>query len=109
MTSYLLAQLQLKYGHANLARYQTAMATVRAFFESQNVLLVAGTVTRVGPLFEAWNLWRIEDQGHIERAMKSLSPAAPEAVAALADLDATVEHEYVRMLEGLPFAAEQIP
>jgi hypothetical protein len=34
MTDYLLSQVQLKYGGANPARYQAAMAAVQEFFES---------------------------------------------------------------------------
>jgi NIPSNAP len=104
MTDYLLAQVQLKYGPANLARYQAAMATVREFFESQNIKLVAGTVTRVGPLYEAFNLWQIEDQGHHARALDAIMSAnGPQARAVLAELSATVEHEQMRFLETLPF------
>jgi hypothetical protein len=104
MTNYLLAQVQLKYGVSNLARYQAAMATVQKFFESQNIMLVAGTITRVGPLYEAFNLWQIEDQGHHQRALKSISANDPRAAgAALAELAATIEHEQLRFLETLPF------
>ena len=103
MASFMLAQLQLKYGAANLARYQVAMATVQEFFESQHIMLVAGTITRVGPLYEAFNLWQIEDQGHVERAFKSLSPDDLSARAAMAELSATLEHEQTRFLETLPF------
>jgi hypothetical protein len=103
MTNYLLAQVQVKYGAANLARYQAAMATVQKFFESQLVMLVAGTVTRVGPLYEAFNLWQIEDQGHYQRALNSISPDDPEARTALGELAATIEREQLRFLETLPF------
>jgi hypothetical protein len=103
MTNYLLAQVQVKYGAANLARYQAAMATVQKFFEFQHVMLVAGTVTRVGPLYEAFNLWQIEDQGHHQRALNSISPDDPEARAALGELAATIEREQLRFLETLPF------
>jgi hypothetical protein len=103
VSSYTLAQLRLKYGSANLARYDAAMVAVRAFFESQGVMLVAGTVTRVGPLYEAWNLWEIEDQGHIERALRAVPLDIPEALGAMAELNATVEHEQARFLESLAF------
>jgi hypothetical protein len=105
MTNYLLAQVQLKYGGANLARYQAAMATVQEFFESQDIMLVAGTVTRVGPAYEAFNLWRTEDQGHLERALSKVSPDDPTIRAALDELAAVVEHEQTRFLESLPFAS----
>jgi hypothetical protein len=103
MTNYLLAQVQLKYGGANLARYRAAMATVQKVFESQNIMLVAGTITRVGPLYEAFNFWQIEDQGHLERVLKSVSPDDSEVRTALAELAATIEHEQTRFLEALPF------
>ncbi|MFE5742237.1 NIPSNAP family protein [Streptomyces celluloflavus] len=104
MSSYMLAQLQLKYGFANLARYEAAMATVRELFESQGITLVAGTVTQVGPLHEAFNLWEIEDQGHLERALRSMTLGDPRALEAMGELDATVEHEQTRFLGSLAFA-----
>jgi type VI protein secretion system component VasK len=100
----MLAQLQLRYGFANLARYDAAMAAVRRFFESQGIMLVAGTVTRVGPLYEAWNLWTVKDQGHLERALETMTPDDLELLAALAELNATVEHEQTRFLGPLAFA-----
>ena len=104
MTDFLLAQVQLKYGSANLARYQTAMAAIKELFESQGIKLVAGTVTRVGPLYEAFNLWRIEDQGHLERALDAIMSASdPGVPGVLAELSATIEHEQTRFLEALPF------
>ncbi|MBO3673534.1 hypothetical protein [Streptomyces sp. NEAU-YJ-81] len=101
MSSYMLAQLQLKYGFANLARYEPAMVTVRAPFESQGIMLIAETVTRVGPLYEAWNLWKVEDHGHLERALGTMTLDDPES---LAELDTTVEHEQTRFLGSLAFA-----
>lgn len=100
----MLAQLQLRYGFANLARYEAAMVTVRGLFESQGIALIAGTVTRVGPLYEAWNLWKIEDHGHLERALGAMTLGDSEALAALTELDATVEHEQTRFLGSLAFA-----
>lgn len=104
VSSYMLAQLQLKYGFANLARYEAAMVTVRRLFESRGIMLVAGTVTRVGPLYEAWNLWKVEDHGHLERALGTMTLDDPEALAALVELDTTVEHEQTRFLGSLAFA-----
>ena len=102
MTHYLLSQIQLKYGVANQARFQAAMVTVQGFFESQNINLVASTVTRVGSLYEIFNLWEMEDEGHHQRAMNSISPDDPNARAALAELAAVIEHEQLRFLETLP-------
>jgi hypothetical protein len=103
MADYLLAQVRLKYGPANLARFQAAMGIVREFYESQNMMLVAGTITRVGPLYEVFNLWQIEDQGHPQRASRNISPDDTRARSAFAELTATVEHEQTRFLETLPF------
>lgn len=104
MGSYMLAQLQLKYGFANLARYEAAMVTIRELFEAQGISLVAGTVTRVGPLYEAFNLWEIEDQGHLERALDAMALSDPRALDAMGELDATVEHEQTRFLGSLAFS-----
>jgi hypothetical protein len=68
------------------------------------MVLVAGTVTSIGPLYEAWNLWQVEDPGHLERALGAIAHDTPEVRTALADLDATVEHEHIRILRSLPFA-----
>ena len=103
MTTYLLAQVQLKYGAANQAHYQNAMATVKKVFESQNIILVAGTITRIGSLYEAFNLWQVEDQGHYQRALSNISPDDPEAREALTTLAAVTDHEQLRFLESLPF------
>ena len=83
------------------------MKTVREKFESQNMILIAGTVTSLGLLYEAWNLWQVEDPGHLERALRGIGRDTPEVRTALADLDATVEHEYIRILHSLPFAERE--
>ncbi|GLY02498.1 MULTISPECIES: hypothetical protein [Actinoplanes] len=106
MKSYMLAQLQLKYGFANLARYDAAMTTVRGLFESQGIMLVAGAVTQVGPLYESWNLWSVDDQGHLERALAQMALDDPETQAALGELNDTVVHEQTRFLGSLGFAAD---
>jgi NIPSNAP len=103
MTNYALSQIQLKYGPANLARFRAAMPTVQKVFESQNMMLVASTVTTVGPLYEVFNLWQIEDEGHLQRVLHSVPPDDPEVRAVLAELAAIVEHEQLRFLESLPF------
>ncbi|MFJ9331011.1 NIPSNAP family protein [Streptomyces sp. NPDC101230] len=104
MSSYMLAQLQLKYGFVNLARYEAAMVTIRELFEAQGISLVAGTVTQVGPLYEAFNLWEIEDQGHLERALNAMTLSDPRTLVAMGELDATVENEQTRFLGSLAFA-----
>jgi hypothetical protein len=103
MTDYLLAQVQLKYGPANVARYRAAMATVQRVFESSDIKLVAGTITQVGPAYEVFNLWQIEDQGHLERVLANVSPDDAEVRSALAELAAVVDHEQTRFLAALPF------
>ena len=56
MTSYMMSQIELKYGFANLRRYQAAMTTVQEHFESQGEKLVLSTTTRVGTLFEVLSI-----------------------------------------------------
>ncbi|GAA2354728.1 hypothetical protein [Streptomyces violaceusniger] len=105
MAEYMLAQLRLRYGFATLERYNATMPLVRDLFESQGIRLRHGVVTRVGPLFEAWNLWEIEDQGHVARAFAALaSSPSPEFETVAQALDEIVVSEDVRYLESLPFS-----
>jgi hypothetical protein len=82
MTTYLLGQLQLKYGSGNVRRFQSAMSIMREEFEAQNIRLIAGAVTSVGPLYEAWNLWPLEDEGHLSRAIEGIAFDRPDVVDA---------------------------
>jgi hypothetical protein len=109
MTDYVLSQIQLKYGPANLARFRAAVATVQEFFEAANIKLVAGTITTVGSSYEVFNLWQTEDQGHLQRVLHGISPDDSRARAALVELSAVIEHEQVRFLEALPFGDSSHP
>lgn len=100
MTYFMLAQLQLRYGFAHLPAYTEGMKHVRELFESQGIMLEQATITKIGPLYETWNLWRIDDPGHIDRAMATLS-MTPQQQEAVASMHAVVEHEQVRILEGI--------
>ena len=103
MTSYVMSQIQLKYGFANQARYQAAMFTVQEYFESQNEKLVLSTTTRVGTLFEVLSIWEVEDQGHHQRVIANAPLGDPKVQHALAELAAVVDREEIRFLESLPF------
>jgi len=105
MKTYMLAQFQLRYGMANVNRYQEAMVLVKELFESEGVRRRQGMITRVGRLYEAWNLWEIEEHGHVSRAMAKLA-TTPKAVQAMEMLAEVVEHEDVHYLDSLPFSAE---
>lgn len=105
MAMYLHAHLRLKYGFANLARYESAMPTLRYIFESSGMKLVIGTVTRIGPLYEAINVWQVDDYNHIERTLAG-ADLTDEAVAeALQTLNETIDSEQTRIIEDLTFAA----
>ncbi|GAB6903148.1 hypothetical protein [Kineosporia succinea] len=102
MTYLMLAQLQLRYGFAHLPAYTEGMRHVRELFESQGIMLERATVTKVGPLYETWNLWRIDDPGHVDRAMAVLAPTfTQEQQEAIAAMHAVVESEQVRILENV--------
>jgi len=103
MASFMLAQLQLKFGPENLARYSDAMSLVRKLFEDRGIRLRNGMISRTGRLYEAWNLWEIEDHGHLARALAQMS-GDPDLPRALHELASTVEHEDIRILDSLPFA-----
>ncbi|WP_285597769.1 hypothetical protein [Kineosporia sp. NBRC 101731] len=100
MTYFMLAQLQLRYSWINLPAYEEGMRHVKDLFESQGIMLEQAAITKIGPLYETWNLWRIDDPGHIDRAFAALefTEAQQEAIARM---HAVVEHEQVRILEGL--------
>ena len=102
----MLAQLQLKYGIGNLQRYNEAMLLIREAFENEGVRLRHAMITRVGRLYEVWNLWEIEDQGHIARAFAGMIKRA-DAMSIAESLSDIVEYEDVRFLEALPFSPEQ--
>jgi hypothetical protein len=107
MSKYMLARLQLKYGMENLARYNEAMKDIRDFFERGGMRLRHGLITRVGPLYEVWNLWEIEDQGHIERVFEKAKTGdvQPKHLNAHRALQDVVVNEEVRFLEALPFSS----
>lgn len=108
MATYMLAQLHLKFGTANVDRYNQAMVLMRTLFASEGIYLRHGMVSLTGRLYEAWNLWEIEDQGHVARALAGMAnrPELPVATAALAEV---VECETVRYLDTLPFGlAEEV-
>jgi hypothetical protein len=102
MTSYMMSQIQLKYGFANQGRYQAAMVTVQEYFESQGEKLVLSTTTRVGTLFEVITIWEVEDQGHHQRVIANAPLDDPKVQRALAELSAVVDYEQIRFLESLP-------
>jgi len=108
MATFMLAKLRLKYGIQNLNDYNEAMKGVRDFFETGGARLVQGLVTRVGPLYEVWNLWLIDDQGHIERIFERMRSGQiqPNHIAAHLKLQQIVIEEEVRFLEALPFSLE---
>jgi len=107
MSTYMLARLKLKYGVANLPRYDAAMIQIRAFFEAEGVMLEHALATSVGPLYEVWNLWRIDDHAHFARAVARL--ADPEIYARYAETLATmseiVTEEDLSLLDTMPFFA----
>jgi len=108
MSTFMLAKLRLKYGIQNLNEYNEAMKGVRDFFEKGGARLVHGLVTRVGPLYEVWNLWEVEDQGHIERIFEKSKSGQVELhhIASHMKLQEIVIEEEVRFLEALPFSLE---
>ncbi len=107
MSNYVLARLKLKYGVSNLPRYDEAMKSVRAFFETEGVLLEHALVTSVGPLYEVWNLWKIDDHAHFARAVSRLRDEQVYARYAetLTTLGEIVIEEDLSLLETMPFFA----
>lgn len=99
----MLAQLQIKFGVKNLQRYEETMVLVKNIFESEGIMLRHGLITKVGRLYQAWNIWEIEDQGHVSRAMNN-AVGHPELPDALSGLSEVVESEVVHYLESLAFS-----
>ena len=107
MSNYMLARLKLRYGVSNLPRYDEAMKSVRAFFESEGVMLKHALVTTIGPLYEVWNLWEIDDHAHFARAVSRLRDETVYArhSQALTTLGEIVVEEDLSLLETMPFFA----
>lgn len=101
----MLAQIQIKFGYQNYQKYEEAMAHVKAVFESQGIFLKNGLITKVGKLYQAWNLWEIEDYEHVSRAMLAGS-SHPKLGSALQGLAESVESETVHFLESMPFSPD---
>jgi hypothetical protein len=103
----MLARLKLRYGVTNLSRYDAAMIAVREFFEAEGVMLVHALATSVGPLYEMWNLWQIDDHAHFARAVARLHDAAVYAryADALTTLGEIVVEEDLSLLDTMPFFA----
>lgn len=107
MPHYMLARLKLKYGAPHLQRYDEAMVSVREFFEGEGVRLENAFLTSVGPLYQAWNFWRIDDPAHFSRATARLGEEAvyaryAETLATLADI---VIEEELSLVHTMPFFA----
>ena len=111
MSTYMLACLKLEFGVGNLVRYNEAMKSIREFFEDEGVMLQHAFITSVGPVCEAWNLWKIDDHAHWERAM---ARGNDERVYAkyedvLNTMQEVVAEENVSLLDTMPFFMESPP
>ncbi|WP_446743522.1 hypothetical protein [Silvibacterium acidisoli] len=60
-------------------------------------------ITSVGRLYEGWNVWEIEDLGHVARAMARMIHHL-ETTRATEMLAEVVEYESIHYLDSLPFS-----
>jgi hypothetical protein len=67
MAHYVLARLKLNSGVSNMPRYNDAMKFIRQFFEEEGIMLKQSLFTCVGPLYQMFNLWEVEDHGRQPR------------------------------------------
>lgn len=107
MAAYMLAEIQIKFGVSNLQKYQETMVLIKRIFESEGIILRHGMLTRAGKLYKAWNLWQIDDFGHVSRAMENLANHT-DILAAVTGLETCVESETVHYLDSLPFSPDFI-
>lgn len=103
--TYMLAELQVRFGVSNLQKYQDTMVLIKRIFESEGIILKLGTITKVGKLYKMWNIWQIDDFEHVTRAMKN-AINHPNLIAALVGLEGCVESETVHYLESMPFSPD---
>lgn len=98
----MLAEIQVKFGMSNLQKYQETMILIKQIFESEGIMLRQGMLTKAGKLYKAWNLWQIDDFGHVNRAMENAANH-PDLLAAVTGMENCVESETVHYLDSLPF------
>ncbi|RZK38162.1 MAG: hypothetical protein EOO90_23220 [Pedobacter sp.] len=105
MAKYMLAEVQIKFGVSNLQKYQETMVLIKRIFESEGVMLHHGMLTKAGRLYKAWNLWQINDFGHVSRAMEN-AVNHPDLIAAVTGMEACLEAETVHYLNSLSFSPD---
>lgn len=105
MAHYVLARLKLNYGVSNMPRYNEAMKSIRQFFEEDGVMLKQSLFTCVGPLYQMFNLWEVEDHVHFERAVARLHDENVFArfKPALDTMTEIVFEEELSLLDTMPF------
>lgn len=99
----MLAQLQIKFGVANLQRYEKAMFTLKELFEGQGIMLKHGMITSIGRQFQAWNLWEMDDEGHWGRAFNNFvgDPGLGEFLHVMSEI---IESETIHFLSEMAFS-----
>ncbi len=104
MTYYMLAQVTLKYGSANLERFtKVLLPDVARRLEKINIRLCHCLVTEVGQLFEVWDLWDLGETADISR-MRDVGKDDPTFPALSAALGEVIDSEQIRILSSFPLA-----
>lgn len=102
MSLFMLAQGQIKFGFSHIQKYQEAMKGVKEIFQSEGIMLEKGMVTKVGKLYQVWNLWKIDDYNHLDRAMQN-GANHPKIMETLQGLQDSLESETLHFLEEIDF------
>ena len=101
MTYYMLAQVKLKFGAANLERFtKELLPEVQRLMEQGGIRLKHCMVTQVGQLFEMWDLWELGDSTDTARVGELM--ADPACAPLLAALSEVIESEHTRVLASVP-------
>ena len=99
--AYMMARIQLKYGRAE--QFYEIMSHLVPVLEKNGWSLVGAYQTRIGRLWECWDIWEIADANQVGSVLE-LSLEDPEFREWAAKLPECVEEEELRYLEKLPYA-----
>ena len=104
MVYYMLAQVTLKYGTANLERFtKVLLPDVARRLKEIDIRLCHCLVTEVGQLFEVWDLWDLGETADMAR-MRDVGKGDPTFPALSAALGEVIESEQIRILSSYPLA-----
>ena len=103
MPGYVLAQVQVRWGNENLARFNEAMRVLVDLFAQEGVRLATACSPSTGASLRGVDFREVEDAEHMNRARAGLL-SKDEYHWTHAVLSEVVESEQLRYLQSLPLA-----